>query len=152
MKKKKTTEKAPLEPLPDDFCSWWNPSGIDAVSGAHIGGHPDATRVWARKDPGRWRRRTYGIGARKAWTCEPYRREYERWLDAGKPEGEEFISIAATLERQREFYQGIKAKLAQIGKPMPKEDKQPLPKALPDGETIEGEFEKIEEGEGEISF
>lgn len=126
---------------PDDFCEWWNPTGILEPSGASVGGHQDAERVWARKDPGRWVRRTYGITATIAWVCENYRREYYRWVDAERPADEPFVSIAATLEQQHAHYKTLHALLAQIGKPMPKEDKQPLPR------TTEQLMEDYSDGE-----
>ena len=107
---------------PTAFLEWWNPTGTDEPSGASIGGHPDAERVWARKDPGRWTRRTYGINAVLAWTCQCYRDEYERWIDAEQPEREPFVSIAATLEQQYELMKKLKAILKGAAKPMPKED------------------------------
>jgi hypothetical protein len=134
MSKKQPKERPPSQQPPDDFCEWWNPTRRDEPSGADVGGHPDAERVWARKDPGRWVRRTYGINAVLAWQAEPYRQEYLRWVDADRPEREPFVSIAAPLEKQRAFYRGLKATIDQIAKPMPKEDKQPLPNAL-DGES-----------------
>lgn len=130
---------------PDEFCEWWNPTGIAEPSGASIGGHHDAERVWARKDPGRWTRRTYGITATIAWTCAIYRREFNRWIEADRPEREEFVSVCATPERQVEFAKQLKATLAQIGKPMPTEDKQPLPKPPVKGHLMDnGECEPIE--------
>jgi hypothetical protein len=104
---------------PDEFCDWWQPYGIDEPSGASIGGHPEAARMWARKDPGRWTRRAYGSSARLAWQCDRYRQEFYRWKDAGKPGSEPFVSISATLKEQAEFYDGLKGTLNQIGKPIP---------------------------------
>jgi hypothetical protein len=97
----------------DEFCDWWNPSGVEEPSGASMGGHPDAERTWARKDPGRWTRRTYGINANLAWLSDVYRREYQRWLDAGKPEREKFVSLALTLKEQHEHWEEIDHILAQ---------------------------------------
>ena len=87
---------------PTDFLTWWNPTGTDEESGAHKGGHPDAQRLWARKDPGRWTRRTYGVNANHAWLAAPYRNEYLAWVQAGKPaRAEEFVSLALPTEEQR---------------------------------------------------
>jgi hypothetical protein len=99
----------------DEFCDWWNPSGIDELSGAAIGGHPDAKRIHARKDPGRWTRRTYGTTANIAWQCETYREEFRRWLDAGKPEREKYVSIVLPLDKQHVGLQGIQSILKKAG-------------------------------------
>jgi hypothetical protein len=122
MKKHKTTSK-PAEPPPDDFCDWWNPSGTDALSGAHIGGHPDAERIWARKDPGRFVRRTYGVNAVHAWQADNYRQEYLIWVATGRPAREPFVSMALPMPEQRKRWEEIKTTVALVGKPMPK----PLP-------------------------
>jgi hypothetical protein len=149
-KKKVNEEEEPRTRPPDAFCEWWNPSGTDAISGASIGGHPEAERVWARKDPGRFARRTYGINAVLAWTTVMYREEYLRWIDADRPEQEPFVSMCMTLEQQKAFYKQLSGTLAQIGKPMPTEDKQPLP--LPEG-VVDAEFTKLDEdGDEPIPF
>lgn len=123
MKKRKTkVEREANHPgnlPPIDFCDWWSPTGIQEPSGASVGGHPDAERVWARKDPGRWSRRVYGINANKAWLVGSIRAEYLRWVDADRPQQEPFVSICATAERQAEFAREVKALLAEIGKKMP---------------------------------
>ncbi len=116
-------EHSHLEDPPEDFARWWHPHSRDRESGADIGGHPDAFRVWARKDPGRWVQRSYGTGARVAWNAQPYRDDYEEWVQLGRPERNAFVSISATLETQKGFWRGLKTHLAQIGKPMTK----PLP-------------------------
>lgn len=110
---------------------WWNPTGREEPSGADIGGHPDAERVWARKDPGRWKRRTYGINAIIAWSCEYYRNEYLRWVDAERPKREPFVSIALPLDEQKKRWDALGL--------MPKEDRQPLPRAT---ETEDDEDEE----------
>jgi hypothetical protein len=145
MKKKQQTRQ-PQRQAPDDFCEWWNPSGREKDSGADIGGHPDAKRVWARKDSGRWTHRTYGITAAGAWQVDSCRKEYWAWVDANRPKSVKgpFVSLAATLAQQGEFWTGLKTTLAQIVKPMPKEDKQPLPKALPESNVVDAEFTKLE--------
>jgi hypothetical protein len=125
MKKKQQSNNhkpKPKDHPTDDFCEWWNPTGVDEPSGAAIGGHPEAKRVHARKDPGRWVRHTYGITAVLAWQCRIYRDEYQRWVDAGKPEREPYVSIAAPLERHRELARELSAIVRRIGKPMPEED------------------------------
>lgn len=99
------------------FMEWWNPTSVEEPSGASVGGHPDAERVWARKDPGRWARRTYGINAVKAWHVKSYREEYDRWVEAGKPDTEPFVSICVPLDGQNDFWKSVKATLAAIAKP-----------------------------------
>ncbi len=112
-------EPSKLEEPSEEFIFWWTPSGRDP-SGADTGGHPDAERVWARKDPGRWTHRTYGISARIAWNAQPYRSEFLRWIESGRPDRENFVSLAAPLETQKQFWRDLKPTIAQIGKPMPK--------------------------------
>ena len=85
----------------DEFCEWWYPHATDEPSGAGVGGHPDAARVWARHDPGRWLRRTYGISAQKAWLCQCYRDQFNAWIKAGRPEREPYVSIALPLDDER---------------------------------------------------
>jgi hypothetical protein len=107
-------------PIPT-FCAWWEPSGVDPENGASVGGHPDAWRIWARKDPGRWIRRRYGIETVIAWNAASYVKEFDAWQNAGSPEPDEpFISLAASLERQKQFWADLKPIIDQIGKPMPK--------------------------------
>jgi hypothetical protein len=120
MRHKEDYFKTTFEDPPHDFCEWWSPSRRDHESGADIGGHPDAERVWARKDPGRWVHRTYGTNARIAWNAQRYRNEFLAWVDLGKPEREEFISLAAPVERQKQFWKELKTTISSIGKPMPK--------------------------------
>jgi hypothetical protein len=119
-KKKKTAEKAPPRGASEGFRRWWEPTDVDELSGAHIGGHPDALRIWARKDPGRWVRRAYGTPTDAAYLVEYYRQQYDAWVDAGKPKGEPFVSVASTVEQQKEWARGVKGLLLQIGRPMPK--------------------------------
>jgi hypothetical protein len=92
--------------------------------------------------------------ATSAWHVPQYRNEYNAWVDAGRPKPRRFVSISATLAEQREFWQGLKATLTKVAKPMPKEDKQPTPKALPESNVVEGEFTKLEgdNNNGPISF
>jgi hypothetical protein len=159
---------APGNLPPVDFMDWWSVTGVHEPSGASVGGHPDAERVWARKDPGRWNRRTYGINANKAWHVASYRAEYSRWLDADRPQTEPFVSICKTAEEQVAFAKELKATLAQIGKPVPKPqprdwdrgkaprvepiDEQPCvltdstQKALPEG-VVDAEFTKLDDDE-----
>ena len=163
MTKKKTTKRTTSREAPDDFCEWWNPSGTEEPSGANIGGHPDAKRVWARKDVGKWERRIYGITAANAWLVLRYQQEYHAWKDAGRPESKEpFVSLASPVQNQREFWRGLAAKLKEAAKPVPKAKqrdydkgkapwKEPLDeqKALPDPNVVEGEFTKLEGDEDE---
>jgi len=121
MSRKKQTDKAPAEGPPDDFCDWWNPSGTHEPSGASVGGHPDAVRVWARKEPGKWLRRTYGIAASHAWLVQCYRGQYQEWLDAGSPTNlPHFVSLAEPMPEQTAFWKRLGASLKAIVKPMPK--------------------------------
>ena len=93
---------------PAAFLAWWNPRGNDPESGAHIGGHPDAARLWARKDPDGWVRRGYGINSESAWNAKHYRDEFYAWQNSGSPElPEEFISLSTSWERQKQFWHGF---------------------------------------------
>lgn len=123
MRKRKTKEtKQPANGGPPDaFCEWWNPSGTDTISGASIGGHPDASRVWSRKDEGRYTHRTYGISAVHAWMAENYRAEYQQWVDVGRPAAlRPFVSLGMPLSQQVEHWKEIHGKLKAIAKPMPR--------------------------------
>jgi hypothetical protein len=119
------------QPPPADFISWWEPAGKDRDSGADVGGHPEAERIWARKDPGRWFHDTYGTNTRIAWNTTIFREEYLAWIEIGRPTKESFIGIAAPIAKQKEFWQGLKSILGQIGK---------MPKLL---ETIDSESPSI---------
>lgn len=163
MTKKKVTKKTYSREASDEFCEWWNPTGTQEPSGANIGGHPDSKRVWARKDAGKWSRRVYGMTAAQAWLVDRYRKEYQAWVDAGKPETPKpFISLAATVERQKEFWKGASKDLREIVKIVPKAKqrdydkgkapwKEPLDerKALPEGNVVDAEFVKLEGDEDE---
>jgi hypothetical protein len=117
MKRKQQQAKAPQEGPSDDFCEWWNASGIDKESGAAVGGHPDASRTWARKDAGRWTRRTYGISAVHAWAADCYRQEYLIWVATGRPERPEpFVSLALPVAEQSKRWREVNAKLAAMPK------------------------------------
>jgi hypothetical protein len=123
MKKKKQNEAtAPTQGPPKDFCDWWNPTGTDELTGAHIGGHPDAERVWSRPETGsRFTRRTFGVSAKVAWLDPLFRAEYNEWVFNGKPQrAKPFISMALTLAQQSAQWTKMKDVLAQIGKPMPR--------------------------------
>ena len=163
MKKKQQPKRQTSREAPDAFCDWWNPSRVEEPSGAAVGGHPDAKRVWARKDAGKWTRRTYGTTAAQAWLADCYRQEYEAWVAAGRPkQPEPFVSLAATVERQKEFWHGVATDLRKIVKPVPKAKqrdydkgkapwKEPIdekPKALPEP-FVEGEFTKLKGDEDE---
>ena len=121
-----------LQNPPDDFCNWWYPSRRDHESGADIGGHPEAERVWARKDPGRWVRRTYGTTARIAWNTARIRGQYERWVELGRPKRKEFISLAATRARQFQFWKDLMPiyQWCFVGKSIPKAELDPLVEEL----------------------
>jgi hypothetical protein len=88
---------------PPAFITWWEPAGSDDATGASVGGHPDARRIWARIDNGQITRRVTGTDAIHAWAHDGYRDEFYQWVAAGKPQGEPFVSLAATLEQQAMF-------------------------------------------------
>lgn len=93
---------------------------IDRESGAHIGGHPDARRIWARKDDGRWVQRTYGTGARIAFNSRCYVEEYEAWKAVGSPRRiKDFMSDAAPYVKQQRSWRDLKAIIGKIGKKIP---------------------------------
>ncbi len=130
MREEKTWSK--LQAAPDDFCEWWNPTHRDRDSGADVGGHPDAERVWARKDPGRWVRRTYGVNARIAWNTQRYHDEYLSWVQFDRPHRGEFISLAATQERQMQFYRDFMPlyQWCFVGQSMPQDENDSIVKML----------------------
>ena len=103
---------------PDQFAEWWLPTGTDKESGASVGGHPDARRCWARKEPGRWVHKVMGIKSDAAWWYREYREEYRDWVDAGKPERKPFVSIAWPMSSQTQKLRLLRATLSQIGKPV----------------------------------
>jgi hypothetical protein len=95
---------------PEDFMKWWVPFGKDEESGASIGGHPDAFRVFARKDPGKWVRQSFGIEPDIAWNIACYREQYNAWRAAGSPQpDEEYVSIALSREEQQKRFAVIAA-------------------------------------------
>ena len=103
------------------FRNWWEPDGFDPVSGAHQGGHPEAHRQWARKDPDGWKRRWFGVSCVDAWNTTQYVEEFDAWTQAGSPDREEpFVSVSATMERQKQLFAGLKSIIDKIGKKMPK--------------------------------
>lgn len=104
------------------FTNWWTPTEFDLASGAHLGGHPDAYRQWARKDSDGWKRRWYGVSCVDAWNTPQYVEEFDAWESAGSPEGEPFISVSATLERQKQFWRDLLPTINEIGKPMSEVD------------------------------
>jgi hypothetical protein len=128
-KKPKTDESEPVRKsgAPTEFCAWWYPDGEQEVSGASVGGHPDAARMWARKDPGRWTRRAYGCSADTAWQCDRYRKQFYAWKDAGSPEHEPFVSVAVPLSEMKVKVDALKEIVSKIGKPIPEDDNvQPI--------------------------
>ena len=94
------------------------PTGLFGASEKHMFEH--ASRIWARKDPGAWKRKRYGTSTLDAWNSDSYVREFDAWQHAGSPEREPFVSIAAPYERQKQFFTELKGIIAKIGKPMPK--------------------------------
>ena len=165
MKRKQQQEpRKPQRDAPDDFCEWWNPSGIDQPSGAARGGHPDAKRVWARKDAGRWTRRIYGLTAAQAWLVERYQKQYEAWVDAGRPEQPQgpfvaFVSIAASVERQQELWREMGTEVVKVV-PQPNErerrkllQKQKVMLLADKAKPVQGKvIEKGDDDDGPIPF
>lgn len=111
----KQTTQSTMNEASAEFVAWWEPIGKDHESGADAGGHPEAERVWARKDPGRWVHRTYGIPARIAWNTSVSREQYLAWVEVGRPEGEPFVGIAAPIEKQKQFLASLKPLIGGIG-------------------------------------
>jgi hypothetical protein len=106
-------------PLPS-FVAWWRPDHFDEVSGAHVGGHPNAHRRWSRKEAGGWRHKWYGVSCADAWNTARYVRQFDAWQSAGSPEKPTpFVSVATDIERQKQFWHDLKGVISQIGKPMP---------------------------------
>lgn len=129
----------PIQKPPMDFVQWWEPYMIDQESGAHIGGHPEARRIWARKDEGRWTQRTYGTSARVAYSTKIFSDEYEAWKALGSPRRvKDFVSVAQPHAQQLELIAQARAKINQIGKAMPKIDagavalEDSSPRTIPD--------------------
>jgi hypothetical protein len=105
--------------VPTDFRQWWEPWGIDKETGASIGGHPDSYRIWARKEPGRYFHRHYGINTESAWMTKYIRVEYDSWLNAGSPQRmDDFVSLAIPIERQKLFWNELRPTISKITKDM----------------------------------
>jgi hypothetical protein len=102
-----------LSEPPKDFCTWWNPNGTDEESGACTGGHPDARRVWARRDAQGWVRKSMGITAEQAWRQAQYRDEYQRWVDVDRPDRQPFLSVV-TNEQQDQYAKTLAAILSKL--------------------------------------
>ena len=102
------------------FVGWFEPDSTDPVSSVSVGGHPDARRRWARKDPGVWKHKWYGTSTLDAWNSAYYVEQFDAWQRLGSPESEPFVSIAAPYERQQRFFSELKHIISLIGKPMPK--------------------------------
>jgi hypothetical protein len=101
-------------PLPS-FLAWWEPDDTDPVSGASVGGHPKARRVWAIKDSHGWTRRWYGTPALDAWNTAEFLQQFDEWQNLGSPEKEPFISRAASKETQSECWHDLGPLLHAIG-------------------------------------
>lgn len=121
------------------FRAWWEPSERDSISGADVGGHPEARRQWSQKHPDGYVHNWYGTGAEAAYNCAPYREEYEAWILAGRPEKPvPFVSICATPQEVQKFWHDLKDVVANIDKKMPKVSKgdvaleETSPKTMPD--------------------
>jgi hypothetical protein len=98
------------EQPPKKFVAWFEPNRIDKESGASVGGHPDAYRIWARQDQGQWRRKRYGMTAEVAWNTKRLREQFER-RPANEPP---FISVALPLAKQQP------PDVSHLCKPMPR--------------------------------
>jgi hypothetical protein len=154
MKRKKSKpKKVKEEPVPEaepprEFCDWWYPTGIEQPSGASVGGHPDAERVWARKDPGRWSRRTFGMSVACAWATEHYREQFRLAQDAAL-EQEPFVSIVLPINEQAQKWSALRSMLKQIVKKVPATHYDVTNPRRGDIEqkVLEGEFVKIDENE-----
>lgn len=85
------------EQPPKKFVAWFEPNRIDKVSGASVGGHPDAYRIWARHDFGGWRRKRYGMTAEVAWNTRRLREQFE---SGGAATEQPFVSVAMPLAEQ----------------------------------------------------
>lgn len=154
-RKQQQPTKRNTREAPDDFCDWWNPIKTHEPSGAAVGGHPDAKRVWARKDAGRWNRRTYGITASQAWQCQRYQDEFNAWDEAGRPDPPDgpFVSIAASVEQQQDFWHDIGDKLKAMPKPVSaREEQRQRQKLLQDQKVKLLADKKGDDDDGPIPF
>lgn len=100
MKSREQTEDQPQpgRAAPDDFCAWWYPTGTDELTGASVGGHPDAIRVWARPMKAGFLHKTMGTNANVAWFVQEYRDQFLEWKSIGSPEpSKPFVSEALPL-------------------------------------------------------
>lgn len=92
------------------FLAWWHPYERQPDSGASIGGHPDAVRWHARKDPGGWTRLEFGTSAEVAWNTAYLREEFAAWQDAGSPEPDTpYVSLALPLREQKARWARLEA-------------------------------------------
>jgi hypothetical protein len=106
---------------PEQFQRWFMPTGIDDVSGASVGGLPDAERIWARHDPGGWVQKQYGMTAEVAWNTKHLREQFLGWQEAGCPEHDEpFVSLALPLDEQAKRFGAISKTLRAAVAPIPK--------------------------------
>ena len=107
------------DPMPEEFLLWWYPTAVDPETGVSVGGHPEASRIWARTDDGgkSYARKRYGITARLAWICQEYRDAYNAWIRMGAPPpAKPFESYSLPLEEQKKRWAEIMAILSGIGK------------------------------------
>ena len=96
-----------------------------------------------------------------AWLAQPFRDEYNAWVKAGRPERtQDFVSLALPIPEQVEKWKELREVLSRIAKPVGRArgrdyDRGKAPHVEPideqraqleDGNTIEGEFTKIEDG------
>ena len=95
------------------FTAWFEPFEFDQTTGAHIGGHREASRIWSRKQPdGSHQRHRYGISTLNAWNISRITAEFTAWSQLGSPDQPQpFISLCAPLSTQRAFYDSLKLSL-----------------------------------------
>jgi hypothetical protein len=103
---------------PSLFRTWWQPTHIDPTSGASVGGHPDALRIWARPEETRgYAHGRYGIHTLVAWNMQYYRDQFNEWKHQGYPErATEFVSLSAPLSRQGEYWKRLEPIRQMIGR------------------------------------
>lgn len=94
MKKKRMTddEQEVYDQYQSDLASfktWWNTYSTDSVTGAGVGGQPDARRRWAQPiGNGKWAKRYYGEIAERAFKAKGYHHWWSQWKLDGEPRGQ----------------------------------------------------------------
>ncbi len=121
------------DPMPEEFARWWYPTGVDQRTGVSVGGHPDASRIWARTDDGgkSYARERYGITARLAWICQEYRDAYNEWISIGAPPpSEPYASYSLPMVEQKKRWAEIMDMLKGVGM-IPKESQVERQEEIP---------------------